>query len=86
MENRFQHKIHSKPNYQYEQRIKNFRNAKSQKLYPLRMLIDNVLHAASVKNEENRMLKEDSRREELRELQESGEGHRVPLIAVRLKR
>lgn len=50
------------------------------------MLIDNVLHAASVKNEENRMLKEDSRREELRELQESGEGHRVPLIAVRLKR
>lgn len=69
-ENYFQPKIHSKPNYQYEQRIRNFKNAKSRKTYPLKMLTDNVLHVVRVNYERGThrtQEKEDPVREEQRE-------------------
>lgn len=83
-ENYFQPKIHSNSNCQNEQRIKNFRNAKSQKLHPLKMLIDNVLHTVGINQERgaHRMQdKDDPTREEQREGPDGGEGCRVWLRA-----
>lgn len=72
-ENYFQPKIHSKPNYQNEQRINNFKDEKFQKkkkIFPPplpKMLIDNVLHKVEVHQERgtHRLQdKEDPRRKE----------------------